>query len=156
MKSSSLKSLQMHQMIKTSSYIWRTHLLLFSLHNYWLGGGWEGGWSPRPPAFLLATALYFWCIIYNKKLTNKHKEQRNFSKGCAVCVVKPVSQTKSCEFTWPDAKIEARVQGQKCLSCTIRHLPTVSSKMISHFRPKCQNWTKTDRKPTSLASRVPI
>ena len=39
----------MHPILKTSSYLWRTHLLiLLSLHNYWGGGG------AAPP---LATAL---------------------------------------------------------------------------------------------------
>ena len=46
LKFSFLKSHQMHPILKTSSYIWGTHLLLlFSLHLS-IGGG---GYSPRGP-----------------------------------------------------------------------------------------------------------
>ena len=51
----------MHQILKTSKYIWGTRvLILFSLHNYWGGG--EG---PAPP---LATALTFVLYFLNLHL----------------------------------------------------------------------------------------
>ena len=67
-----LKSLQMHPILKTSSYIWGTHLLiLFSLHfSIVIGGG--GGVSPPAPP--LGMALNAGKTILEAKVKKANKD----------------------------------------------------------------------------------